>query len=120
MGDGNKLTNASEHQASRTIAGVLVERNDPRITADEQTVYYGILAVGDSGRQPGADLNAMWYLRNAKIFAKLARVARPGDRVIVIYGLGHNYWLRHFAQTMAGYRNVDPVPFLAKGDAGVR
>jgi hypothetical protein len=106
-----------ELQAKRTIAGVLADRNDAHTTAGEQAMYYEILAIGDTDRQPGADLNAMWYLRNAKIFAKLARIAKPGDRVLVIYGSGHNYWLRHFASTAAGYRNVDPVPFLEKADA---
>ena len=56
----------------------------------------------------------MWYLRNAKIFAKLMTVARPGDRVLIVYGSGHNYWLRHFASTTPGYRNVDPTPYLTR------
>jgi hypothetical protein len=30
-----------------------------------------LLAFGDQKEQPGADLNAAWYLRNARIFAKL-------------------------------------------------
>lgn len=121
MAKGAAVTRQIEDlQATRSIAGVLMQRNDARTTAEEQAIYYEMLAVGDSDRQPGADLNAMWYLRNAKIFAKLARVARPGDRVVVIYGSGHNYWLRHFASTMAGYRSVDPVPYLAKADASAR
>lgn len=121
MAKGAGVTRRIEElQTRHTIAGVLMERNDARTIAEEQAIYYEMLAVGDTDRQPGADLNAMWYLRNAKIFAKLARVARPGDRVLVVYGLGHNYWLRHFASTAAGYRNVDPVPFLAKADTGAR
>jgi hypothetical protein len=56
----------------------------------------------------------MWYLRNAKIFGKLMTVTNPGDRVLVVYGSGHNYWLRHFATETPGFRNVDPRPFLHK------
>jgi hypothetical protein len=59
----------------------------------------------------------MWYLRNAKIFAKLQSVTRRGDRVLVIYGSGHNYWLRHFAQSAPGSISVDPTPYLAKAAA---
>lgn len=59
----------------------------------------------------------MWCLRNAKILAKLQQVAKPGDRILVVYGMGHNYWLRHFAKTVRGYRNVDPTPYLEKADA---
>ncbi len=57
------------------------------------------------------------YLRNAKIFAKLMRQAKPGDRIVVVYGAGHNYWLRHFAGATPGYVSVDPMPYL-KAAAG--
>jgi hypothetical protein len=73
-----------------------------------------MLAVGDKDQQTGADLNAGWYLRNAKIFGKLMHVAKPGDRVLVVYGSGHGFWLRHFASLTPGYRNVDVMPYLAK------
>jgi hypothetical protein len=74
--------------------------------------YYEMLAVGDTDEQPGAELNAMYYMRNAKIFAKLMKVAAPGDRILVVYGAGHNYWLRHFASETPGFKSVDPVPYL--------
>ncbi len=57
----------------------------------------------------------MWYLRNAKMFGKLTNIAKPGDRVLVVVGSGHAYWLRHFAGSTPGFRTVDPVPFLASG-----
>ena len=106
-------------QKTRSIAGVLAYFNRPGITDESQTIYYDALAFGDTENQPGADLNAMWYLRNAKIFAKLQQVAEPGDRILVVYGMGHNYWLRHFARTARGYRNVDPTPYLEKAAAAL-
>ena len=102
-------------QASNSIAGALAALNARASVERDQTLYYGMLALGDAAQQPGAELNAMWYMRNAKIFAKLMTVAKPGDRVLVVYGNGHNYWLRHFAATTSGYRAVDPVPSLRKG-----
>lgn len=107
-------------QANGSIGHVLLELNRPERTTGDQTFYYEVLRLGDTEQQPGADLNAMWYLRNAKIFAKLATVAKPGDRVLVVYGAGHNYWLRHFAATAPGYRNVDPTPYLEKAPAASR
>ncbi len=94
--------------------------NRPEWTLEDQALYYGLLSFGDTHRQPGADLNAMWYLRNAKIFVKLHKVASPGDRVLVVFGSGHSYWLRHFAGTVPGYRNVDPVPLLEKAARSLR
>ena len=101
-------------QATASIAKLLDGVNDPATPMGGQDLYYKLLALGDGDRQPGADLNAMWYLRNAKIFAKLMNVARPGDRVLVVYGAGHGYWLRHFASTVPGYRSADVRPYLQR------
>lgn len=99
-------------QSRQTLAESLIGFNDAAGFQSRIDTYYGMLPFGDAEDQPGAQLNAMWYLRNAKIFAKLMSVSAPGDRVLVIYGAGHNYWLRHFAQYTPGYRNVDPIPYL--------
>lgn len=107
-------------QAEGSIGHVLVELNRPERAERDQSWYYGVLRYGDTEKQPGADLNAYWYLRNAKIFGKLMTVAKPGDRVLVVYGSGHNYWLRHFAKTTPGYRNIDPTPFLEKTSVASR
>ena len=101
-------------QRTQSIPEMLLQDNSAPAEAEAQSFYYDLLSFGDADAQVGADLNAMWYLRNAKIFAKLMKVATPGDRVLVVYGGGHNYWLRHFARTTAGYKNIDPVPILAK------
>lgn len=107
-------------QAEGSIAHVLANMNRPEQAEKDQRWYYGVLRYGDTDRQPGAELNAYWYMRNGKIFAKLMTVAKPGDRVLVVYGAGHNYWLRHFARTTPGYVNVDPTPYLQKADTASR
>lgn len=98
-------------QKRTSLAGLLVDANGKDYFGGIG-FYYRLLGIGDTQTQPGAELNAGWYLRNAKIFAKLMTVARPGDRVLVVYGAGHNYWLRHFASETPGYASVDPVPLL--------
>lgn len=78
--------------------------------ADE--FHYALLAFGDGLDRPGAALNAGWYERNARIFSKLMSVAEPGDRIVVVFGAGHAYWLRHFAENTPGFELVDPAPYL--------
>ena len=102
-----------------SIPALLDRYNDPTSPAGGQSFYYALLRYGDGAAQPGADLNAMWYLRNAKIFSKLVNVARPGDRIVVVYGAGHGYWLRHFAAMMPGYVSVDVRPYLAEAAARI-
>ena len=100
-------------QAKLSIAELLLRQNDPEDErASHGRGYYGMLAVGDAETQPGAELNAYWYMRNAKMFAKLGLIAGPGDRILVLVGSGHNYWLRHFARETPGFVNVDPRPYL--------
>lgn len=105
-------------QKTRSVAQMLIKMNDPAGVQNSMDSYYGLLPLGDHDTQSGADLNAMWYLRNAKIFGKLMQVAKPGakvpERVLVIYGAGHGFWLRHFAQNAPGYRSVDVLRYLAE------
>ena len=108
------VAHIEELQRTKTIAETLVDINRPEKAEAEQGLYYSALGIGDTDQQPGAELNAYWYMRNAKIFAKLMTAAGPGDRVLVVYGAGHNYWLRHFARIVPGYRNVDPTIYLRR------
>lgn len=100
-------------QKTTPINLMLARENDPaRIAADHREFYYPLLRVGDRTTQPGADLNGGWYLRNAKIFAKLSQITKPGDKILVLFGGGHAYWLRHFAQNTPGFALVEASEFL--------
>lgn len=103
----------SAERLTQTVAQSLIKHNDPsEITAKHDRQYYSLLSIGDGDKQPGAELNAYWYMRNAKMFAKIDMIAEPGDRVLVIAGSGHASWLRHFARRTPGYELVETVPYL--------
>ena len=99
-------------QKVRSVAALLAWHNEPARIRTMHTLYNALLGFGDAASQPGAELNAAWYLRNAKIFAKLTQIAKPGDRVIVMFGAGHAYWLRHFVETTPGFQLVEPDRYL--------
>lgn len=102
-------------QKSGTMAQLLMHANSAATLRTVSQPYFEFLALGDGdAQQAGAELDARWYLRNAKIFGKLIPLTKPGDRVLVVYGFGHAYWLRHFASEMPGYKLVDPVPYLKR------
>lgn len=105
-------------QATRSVAELLLRYNDPDYNRqDNNRGYYYALPFGDADNQAGAEFNAFWYLRNAKMFAKIALIAQPGDRVLVLVGSGHRYWLTHFAENVPGYRSIDPRPYLQEAAA---
>lgn len=96
------------------IAGALHWMNQPAMIERMQSQgYYELLGVGDREDQPGALLNARYYERNARIFAKLMQVVEAGDRVLVVYGSGHSYWLRHFVSETPGFELVEPNDYLS-------
>ena len=100
-------------QKTKSIREMLLEQNEPeRIEADHNNFYYALLRLGDRQTQPGADLNGSWYLRNAKIFAKLTQIAKPGDRIVVTFGAGHCYWLRHFVRNTPGFALAEATEYL--------
>ena len=100
-------------QKTKSIRLMLADLNEPaRIAADHQNFYYALLPFGNEKEQPGAELNAAWYQRNAKIFAKLTQIAKPGDHVFIVFGSGHAFWLRHFVQNTPGFELVEPNNYL--------
>ena len=37
-----------------------------------------------------------------------------GDRIIVVYGAGHSYWLRNLVKQMPGYKLVEATDYLPR------
>jgi len=101
-------------QKTQSLPALLAMWNDPASAIGGMSFYYGALNFADGPDTPGANLNARWYLRNARIFTNLMRQSKSGDRVLVVFGSGHGYWLRHFARETPGYLNVDPMPYLKR------
>jgi hypothetical protein len=99
-------------QKTQPVAALLAHHNEPARIHRMHELYNALLAFGDAASQPGAELNAAWYLRNARTFAKLTQIARPGDRVLVVFGAGHAFWLRHFVETTPGFQLVEPNRYL--------
>ena len=102
----------SAMQKRLTVSQILRELNAPQAIERDQSAYVSLLAIGGGADWVGADLNAAWYLRNAKIQAKLMKLAKPGDRIVVLYGARHNYWLRELVRTTPGFVLVEPRTYL--------
>lgn len=109
------MADLERRQSSETVGQLLAAFNAPERVASDQGFYARLMAFGAGDEQPGAFLNGRWYTRNAMIFARLMQVARPGDRIVVVYGAGHGFWLRQMVETMPGFRLVEPNDYLPAG-----
>lgn len=110
------LAQLEERQRTETLGALLAEVNQPGnpLSAGNGIYYNQFNQFGGGDQWPGAELNGRWYTRNAIIWAKVMSVARPGDRIVLMFGAGHSYWLRHFASTTPGYRLVEPNDYLTE------
>ncbi|MEZ5920590.1 MAG: DUF5694 domain-containing protein [Parvularculaceae bacterium] len=102
----------SERHKKMTMAAALVDTNTGKFSSPD--FYYELMRFDRGEDEPGAELNAYWFMRNAKIFSKLMGVAKPGDRVVIVYGAGHKFWLDHLARQTPGFESVEPAPYLKK------
>jgi hypothetical protein len=74
----------------------------------DQRAYYDIASLGD----PGANWVGSWYARNLRILNALRRIARQGDRIVVVYGAGHGFLLDQQARESGAFAVVDTLAWL--------
>lgn len=78
-----------------TILDLLRYLNADGKALQDHQFYMELMTVSGDGKYPGPDLNAEWYRRNARIFSNIRHlVTGPEDRILVLYGSGHDYWLQ--------------------------
>ena len=104
----------SRRIAERGTAATLRYMNDPARIASDNGFYRTLLHIGAGPAQPGADLLTAWYRRNFLICANLVQLARPGDRVVMLYGAGHAFLLRQCVAETPGFRLVEPNAYLPR------
>lgn len=86
--------------ASRPMAEWLAVMNGTDFLTQSHRRYYDYALLGHQG----ANWVGAWHGRNLKIFANLVRVAdAPGERVLVIYGVGHAPLLNRFASESGAF-----------------
>ncbi|HET7814609.1 MAG TPA: DUF5694 domain-containing protein, partial [Candidatus Baltobacteraceae bacterium] len=75
--------------------------------------WYSIMAgMGRESGNAGAAYVSQWYGRNCYIFSNILSVIRPGDRVVVIMGQGHEYLLREFVRLNPNLTYVNALHYL--------
>jgi Family of unknown function (DUF5694) len=97
-----------------SVSDVLRWLNDPVLAKDGNAFYRAMLKIGGGTQQPGADLLTAWYKRNFIICANIVQLAKPGDRIVVFYGSGHEFLLRQCISEMPGFKLVEPNDYLPK------
>lgn len=89
------LEHESQILKDGTISDLLLFQNREEQVRWDEEAYMDFVQFADKKDFPGPDLLAEWYRRNVRIFANLRGIiSSPDERVLVIYGSGHLYWLQ--------------------------
>jgi hypothetical protein len=114
---GVRTQRFEERAKTASVGQLLREMNEPAHIREDHAWYMRTLSYGAGKAQPGAHLVASWTARNIQICARLVQLAKPGDRIVVVYGAGHSQLLRQCVQDMPGWKLVEPNEYLP-GAAG--
>jgi hypothetical protein len=68
--------------------------------------------MGTRDNRVGARDMAAWWGRNMHIYAQIAQLSEPGDRILVIYGSGHKFLLEQYFSQSREFQLVDPLDYL--------
>lgn len=99
-------------QREETIGANLRFMNAPENILRAHQPYADMATVGAGDGYIGARVVSDWYGRNLHIFANLARIAQPGDRILLIIGMGHAPILSELIRSHPSMQLVEPLDYL--------
>jgi hypothetical protein len=99
-------------QTERSVPEILRYMNSPTASHANHRLYIQLAEVGAGDNFIGAEAVSGWYRRNLKIYANLAAISEPGDRILVLYGQGHKPILEQIAIDSERIRIVDVLKYL--------
>ncbi len=98
---------------SLPISDQLILLNQPDRIEKSHKVYFDIMRIGRGNEYAGAGYLSWWYRRNLVILTNIIRLTdSTNDRILVIYGNGHNKLLNQFAKESDFYTVESPLKYL--------
>lgn len=95
-----------------SLPDVLRWLNGPEFLSRLQAIRVRTMEVDAGGTYVGLEPEISIWRRNMRIFANLARIAEPGDRIVVVYGAGHGYYFRKWVLQHPEMELVEPGDYL--------
>lgn len=102
---------AETDSLDKSVLERLVSGNSEEMQ-EMHNLYLLLAQMGGAEDPAGAREMTNWWGRNIHIFANVARIAEPGERVLVLYGSGHKALLDDYFQGAPNITWVDPLDYL--------
>ncbi len=74
--------------------------------------YLTLAQMGDRDTPYATEQISEWWRRNLHIFTQTAKITEPGDRILIVYGVGHKHLLDYFFEHADEFTLVDPLDYL--------
>jgi hypothetical protein len=98
---------------SLPIIDQLIFLNQPDQIEKRHKVYFDIMRIGRGSEYAGAGYLSWWYRRNMVILTNIIRLTDSmNDRILVIYGEGHNKLLNQLTKESGFYNVESPLKYL--------
>ncbi|QSE99147.1 DUF5694 domain-containing protein [Fulvivirga lutea] len=109
----NEVETDVTHLRTLTVTEQMIFLNSQEHIANDHQRYFRLLDIVDDDIYAGANYLSWWYGRNLKIFTNIKqKIDSNEDRILVIYGNGHNYLLTQMAEESGMFNVVSPMKYL--------
>ncbi len=98
--------------ATMSLSELLVDANHEQKDSLNKYLYLFTNSMGAGQNFEGADAAASWWHRNFRMYANVQKYAAPGERVLVIGGLGHTAILKDLLKIDLDRESVDIIQYL--------
>jgi hypothetical protein len=105
--DQGRATREEALLARSTVGEYLCDLDAPAKVAADAQVYFDLALIGDADNTQAAAWVGGWHARNIRILNNLIRDAKPGDRVLAVFGAGHKYLLDQYARESNAFKVDD-------------
>lgn len=90
----------------------LISVNSPEYVRFNGSNYLTMAQMGTRDNSVALRDMTAWLGRNLSIFAQVAQLSEPGDRILLIYGAGHKFLLDQYFSQANEFELVDPLTYL--------
>ena len=110
-----EVNGGTEKSRTLSVTDRLVLLNQPERWEKSHQRYFEVMRIGRGAEYVGANYLSWLYGRDMKILVNLIRITDSmDDRILVIYGYGHNKLLNQFAKESDFYTLESPLKYLKK------
>ncbi|HLM02122.1 MAG TPA: DUF5694 domain-containing protein [Pyrinomonadaceae bacterium] len=116
-GVNQKLKQEVDAEAAKILPLPIIDQlifmNQPERMEKDHKVYFNLMRIGRGKEYVGAGYFSWWYRRNMVILTNIIRLNDSmDDRILVVYGAGHNKLLNQLAKESDFFTVESPLKYL--------